>query len=239
MVSSAVFLVLCVVGALAIEPPTHTKHGLKHPKNPWDPERKPVTDPAILAEILNSTGTMEQIEQWSREAFEMLRTGNKSHPFQPLLNAGAKAGGFPSQLCQKAQFFADLYCGAGGSCHSGAGCPYVWGGADGNCCNDGGGLDCSGLVYVSYQIAGFAGIGRTTYAQIAQTGACPDCAAWYEAGCEFGDLFFYCFEQPCPSHVVMYAMNGYVAECPHTGENCHIIPSYTDSFQGCGRFCDW
>jgi len=243
VIAVATFVLTC-----AAKPPEFTKHGLRHPKNPWDPAKKPVTDPEILREILHSTGTLEQIAEWSKEAFAMFHNrsavrGPRVDPIRSLLDAAANATGdgpnLPSVYCQKAQFFADVYCGAGGSCNGGNGCPYVYGGADGNCCNDGAGLDCSGLVYVSYNDAGWNGVGRTTFDQIAQTGACPECAAFYEVGCEFGDLFFYCFEQPCPSHVVLYAMNGYVAECPHTGENCHIIPSYTDSFQGCGRYCAW
>jgi len=237
--SYVVAVVFAAVAASAMTPPTHTKHGLKHSRNPWDPETKVVTDPAILNEITSALGPPELLRKWADEFFAMAHNYTAA---AAVANAKGKRQNLPSIYCQKAQFFADVYCGGWPGCANtatGGPCPYVWGGADGGCCSDGGGLDCSGLVYVSYNDAGWNGVGRTTYDQIAQTGPCPDCAAWYLPGCEAGDLFFYCFEQPCPSHVVMYAGQGYVTECPYTGANCHVVPAYTDSFQGCGRYCDW
>ncbi|GAM24347.1 hypothetical protein SAMD00019534_075220, partial [Acytostelium subglobosum LB1] len=140
-----------------------------------------------------------------------------------------KYGKLPIATCDKAATEAEHYATCG--------CPYVWGGTDCSCGGHGG-MDCSGIVYRSYNDAGYHGIGRTTYNQIAQGSSCSSkCHPTDTSGCTTGDLFFYCFETPCPSHVVMYIGKGKAAECPHTGENCHIITPYSESYYGCRSFC--
>ncbi|KYR01450.1 hypothetical protein DLAC_01431 [Tieghemostelium lacteum] len=66
-------------------------------------------------------------------------------------------------ICQAAANAALNY----GSC----GCPYVWGGT--SCgCGGSGGLDCSGMVYASYNDAGWSGILRTSEQQYTQGSSC-------------------------------------------------------------------
>ncbi|EFA76348.1 NLP/P60 domain-containing protein [Heterostelium album PN500] len=139
-----------------------------------------------------------------------------------------KFGKLPLSTCQKAAARASHY--------STCGCPYVYGGTSCGCGS--GGLDCSGLVYRSYNDAGWSGIGRTTFNQIGQGGACNSkCSPSNPGACTVGDLFFYCFAQPCPSHVVMYIGGGKAAECPYTGLNCRIITPYATSYQTCRSMC--
>ncbi|EGC40062.1 hypothetical protein DICPUDRAFT_25810, partial [Dictyostelium purpureum] len=137
----------------------------------------------------------------------------------------------PMSVCQAAASSAHNYATCG--------CPYIFGGT--SCgCGGSGGMDCSGLVYTSYQEAGFSGIQRTASQQYDQ--GFDDCGGGSSgnsdtSGCIVGDLLFYCFEAPCPSHVTMYVGNGQMAECPQPGQDCHVIPVYSEAYYGCKSVC--
>ncbi|EGG24385.1 NLP/P60 domain-containing protein [Cavenderia fasciculata] len=134
----------------------------------------------------------------------------------------------PASQCASAASKAGHYA----SC----GCPYVWGGT--SCgCGGSGGMDCSGLVYTSYREAGYTGIQRTTFEQINQGSSCGSCSPSNLGSCKVGALFFYCFSQPCPDHVVMYLGGGKAAECPEPGQDCHIITPYSESYYACRTLC--
>jgi len=123
-----------------------------------------------------------------------------------------------------------------GTCH----CPYVYGDEDFCCTTHRGGFDCSGMVQYSYVHCGhWNGMPRTTYEMYAdlKTG-CGACRPDSTKDCTVGDLFFYYPSSIGPDHVVMYIGDGKVAECPHTGLDCHIITPYMTEYVGCRRLCE-
>jgi len=104
------------------------------------------------------------------------------------------------------------------------GCPYIWGG-NGPCCGGGSsGYDCSGMVVRAYNVGGIS-IGRTASQQ--QNGG-RGCSG----GLQPGDLIF--FGSPA-YHVVMYAGNNQIYECPRSGLNCRIT-SHRSYDGGCKRY---
>jgi len=104
------------------------------------------------------------------------------------------------------------------------GCPYIWGG-NGPCCGGGSsGYDCSGLVTKAYKVGGL-NIARTASQQQKGGKACS-------GGLKAGDLIF--FGNPA-HHVVMYAGNNKIYECPRTGLNCRIT-NHRSYDGGCKRY---
>jgi hypothetical protein len=99
------------------------------------------------------------------------------------------------------------------------GTPYVYGGTQFHK-----GIDCSGLCYVAYRMAGVS-IPRTTYTMYA--------AGWSKVahGQEIpGDLIFSYPDEggvPGPGHVVMSIGNGQVIAADHSGTVVHIEPAST------------
>jgi hypothetical protein len=91
------------------------------------------------------------------------------------------------------------------------GCPYVWGG-NGPCCPGKSGYDCSGMTHAAYANGGYS-IPRVAADQQKHGHACSGAH-------QAGDLLF--FGTPA-HHVVMYAGNNMIYECPHTGANCHHV----------------
>jgi len=138
----------------------------------------------------------------------------------------------PQTVCDQAVACAKQICG---TCH----CAYVYGGEE-DCCNThSGGMDCSGMVQYSYvHCAGYSKMPRTTFEMWQQlTGHCGACSPEKTGDCHVGDLLFYYPSSSGPDHVVMYIGGGLVAECPHTGEDCHIIHPYSSPYVGCRRIC--
>ena len=85
------------------------------------------------------------------------------------------------------------------------GTPYVWGGTQYDK-----GVDCSGLIYVAYRMAGHP-VPRTTYEQV-------KLGTPVGRGQEIpGDLVFSYPEVAGPGHVVMAIGNGKCIAAPHTG----------------------
>jgi cell wall-associated NlpC family hydrolase len=94
------------------------------------------------------------------------------------------------------------------------GVPYLWGGTI-----PGVGLDCSGLVVVSYRAAGI-NLPRTTFEQATLGVSVP------LANLQPGDLLFFRGGQPAHDlgHVTIYAGNGLMVTAPHTGAVVSLEP---------------
>jgi len=148
-------------------------------------------------------------------------------------NDSALVGLLPITVCDNTIKCAKEICG---TCH----CPYVYGDEDFCCTTHRGGFDCSGMVQYSYVHCGkWNGMPRTTFEMYAdlKTG-CGACKPDATKDCIVGDLFFYYPTSTGPDHVVMYIGDGKVAECPHTGLDCHIITPYMVEYVGCRRLCE-
>ena len=92
------------------------------------------------------------------------------------------------------------------------GIPYVYGGSTPA------GFDCSGFTQYVFGKAGIS-LGRTTYAQYAQTYAVSDPRP--------GDLVFYGGSSPW--HVGIYAGNGMMYDSPRTGKSTSLRPLFSGS----------
>lgn len=93
------------------------------------------------------------------------------------------------------------------------GIPYLWGGTTPA------GFDCSGFTqYVFAQVG--VSLGRTTYAQYAQTRAVSDPQP--------GDLVFYGGSSPW--HVGIYAGNGMMYDSPRAGKSTSLRPLFSGSY---------
>lgn len=94
------------------------------------------------------------------------------------------------------------------------GVPYVWGGT-----TPGQGVDCSGLVYLSYRAAGIT-LPRTTYDQATYGVTVPNNQL------ASGDLLFFLGGEPITDfgHVAIYIGNGLMIQAPHTGAVVEITP---------------
>ena len=101
------------------------------------------------------------------------------------------------------------------------GVPYVWGGASRS------GVDCSGLVMLSWDAAGVS-LPHYSGAQFADTVRVP---LW---DLRPGDLLFYGYNGD--EHVTMYIGHGEMIEAPETGYTVHITPVRLGyGFAGAGR----
>jgi len=103
------------------------------------------------------------------------------------------------------------------------GCPYIWGG-NGPCCGGSSGYDCSGMTTKAYKAGGIT-IGRTAGLQQKGGKACS-------GGLKAGDLLFW--GRPA-YHVVMYAGNNKIYECPRSGLNCRVT-AHRSYDGGCKRY---
>ncbi|MGA8045082.1 MAG: C40 family peptidase [Dermatophilaceae bacterium] len=92
------------------------------------------------------------------------------------------------------------------------GIPYVYGGSTPA------GFDCSGFTQYVFAQVGIS-LGRTTYAQYAQTYAVSDPRP--------GDLVFYGGSSPW--HVGIYAGNGMMYDSPRTGKSTSLRPLFSGS----------
>jgi cell wall-associated NlpC family hydrolase len=92
------------------------------------------------------------------------------------------------------------------------GIPYVYGGSTPA------GFDCSGFTQYVFAQVGIS-LGRTTYAQYAQTYAVSDPQP--------GDLVFYGGSSPW--HVGIYAGNGMMYDSPRTGKSTSLRPLFSGS----------
>jgi cell wall-associated NlpC family hydrolase len=101
------------------------------------------------------------------------------------------------------------------------GVPYVWGGD-----TPGLGLDCSGLVQVSYRAAGIA-LPRTTFAQVTYGTTVP------LGQLAPGDLLFFRGGEPITDfgHVGIYLGNGTMVDAPHTGADVEVTSVNLDSVE--------
>lgn len=94
------------------------------------------------------------------------------------------------------------------------GIPYVYGGSTPA------GFDCSGFTQYVFGKVGIS-LGRTTYAQYAQTRAVSNAQP--------GDLVFYGGSSPW--HVGIYAGNGMMYDSPRTGKSTSLRPLFSGSYE--------